>query len=104
MSGRRRLTFAILLLLSAPAAAQTSAPISTTQPALSTQQQWWEMQRQPAGPQTVVRVHDPCAIYADGAYYLFCTGRGIPMFRSDDLYHWTRVAAVFDAHPAWAAQ
>src|SRR5947209_20614873 len=97
MLSRKRLVILLMALLSMRASAQTTAP------ALTPAQQWWELQRQPPGPQTVVRVHDPCAIFANNAYYLFCTGRGTPMFRSDDLYHWTRLGVVFPEHPAWAA-
>src|SRR3954471_10651902 len=101
MLSRERLVLMFCLLFGARAAAQTTA---TSAPVISPQQQWWELQRQPPGPQTVVRVHDPCAIFANNAYYLFCTGRGTPMFRSDDLYHWTRLGVVFPEHPAWAAR
>ncbi|HSV14589.1 MAG TPA: arabinan endo-1,5-alpha-L-arabinosidase [Tepidisphaeraceae bacterium] len=96
MLSRKRLVILLMAILSMRASAQTTAP------ALTPQQQWWELQRQPAGPQAVVRVHDPCAIFANNAYYLFCTGRGTPMFRSDDRYHWTRVGVVFPQQPDWA--
>jgi len=49
----------------------------------------------------VRRVHDPCIIAADGAYYVFCTGGGIASRRSKDLVHWERIGAVFRALPAW---
>lgn len=50
----------------------------------------------------VRRVHDPHIIAADGAYYIFCTGGGIPIRRSKDLIHWERIGTVFDETPAWA--
>jgi len=49
-------------------------------------------------------VHDPTIIKADDTYYLFSTGRGIPIRRSSDLYHWERVGRVFDDKPAWFAE
>jgi arabinan endo-1,5-alpha-L-arabinosidase len=51
------------------------------------------------------RVHDPAIIAADGAYYLFCTSRGIPIRRSIDLYSWDQIGMVFpDGSPAWARE
>ena len=51
------------------------------------------------------RVHDPAIIAADGAFYLFCTGRGIPIRRSVDLYSWEQVGMVFpDSPPAGARE
>ncbi|OHB69590.1 MAG: hypothetical protein A2V70_13020 [Planctomycetes bacterium RBG_13_63_9] len=47
-------------------------------------------------------VHDPCIIRQGAYYYVFCTGRGIPIRRSNDLIHWQRVGTVFDEVPAWA--
>jgi arabinan endo-1,5-alpha-L-arabinosidase len=52
----------------------------------------------------VERVHDP-AIVADGSrFYVFSTGRGIPVRASDDLFTWKLAGHVFDAPPAWAAR
>jgi arabinan endo-1,5-alpha-L-arabinosidase len=34
------------------------------------------------------RVHDPAIIKEGSTYYLFGTGRGIPMHRSTDLVRW----------------
>jgi arabinan endo-1,5-alpha-L-arabinosidase len=48
---------------------------------------------------------DPAVIQpvARGPVYAFATGYGLPVYRSDDLYHWTRVDRVFsDGSPAWA--
>ncbi|MCR4415027.1 MAG: arabinan endo-1,5-alpha-L-arabinosidase [Thermoguttaceae bacterium] len=48
---------------------------------------------------------DPAVIATDAprAYYVFSTGEGVPIWRSDDLYHWKRVGRVFDENvPAWA--
>lgn len=48
-------------------------------------------------------VHDPAVIKQDGVYWLFATGRGIPVRRSRDLVHWDTAGRVFpDTVPAWA--
>lgn len=50
-------------------------------------------------------VHDPCIIEEKGVYYVFCTGRGVPVRRSVDLIHWENVGRVFaEDVPAWATQ
>jgi len=46
-------------------------------------------------------VHDPCLIGADGTYYLFSTGAGIPIRRSRDLDPWEPAGRVFASNPAW---
>jgi arabinan endo-1,5-alpha-L-arabinosidase len=48
------------------------------------------------------RVHDPAIIKEGDSYYLFSTGRGIPMHRSLDLVTWEPIGQVFDSVPAWA--
>lgn len=49
-------------------------------------------------------VHDPCIIRQGDAYYVFCTGPGIPIRRSRDLIHWEAAGRVFAGHlPPWAA-
>ncbi len=51
------------------------------------------------------RIHDPAIIRQGADYYLFSTGRGIPIHRSRDLVRWERVGRVFeDGGPAWTAQ
>jgi arabinan endo-1,5-alpha-L-arabinosidase len=40
-------------------------------------------------------------IKAEGAYYLFSTGLGIPVRRSTDLRNWTLLPPVFRAIPRW---
>jgi arabinan endo-1,5-alpha-L-arabinosidase len=49
-------------------------------------------------------VHDPAIIKAEGSYYIFCTGRGIPVRRSLDLLDWKTAspAVVFPRMPEWA--
>jgi len=49
---------------------------------------------------------DPAVIQADdGSFYIFATGRGLPIYHSDNLVDWKRVGRVFDgAVPDWAAE
>ena len=48
-------------------------------------------------------VHDPAVIRSGESFYIFSTGRGIPMRRSDDLFNWQSTGTVFaDDMPAWA--
>ena len=59
----------------------------------------------PLGAQTgdVRDVPDPATIAADGHYYVFSTGPGVEIRRSDDLWRWERIGTVFDrALPSWA--
>jgi arabinan endo-1,5-alpha-L-arabinosidase len=49
--------------------------------------------------------HDPTIAEADGTYYVFSTGPGIPIRRSKDLVHWEHAGRVFkDDVPGWAAK
>jgi arabinan endo-1,5-alpha-L-arabinosidase len=48
--------------------------------------------------------HDPSMIEADGRYYLFQTGRGIPTKTSSDMKAWRAGSPVFSQNPAWVAQ
>src|SRR4051812_42041984 len=43
------------------------------------------------------QIHDPVIIKGEDAYYVFCTGNGIPVFRSVDLLKWERpfIPSVF---------
>ncbi len=52
------------------------------------------------------QVHDPCIIKAKDAYYVFCTGDGIPVRTSPDLLAWTSPfpVSVFPSMPDWAFQ
>ncbi|MDN3594265.1 arabinan endo-1,5-alpha-L-arabinosidase [Zunongwangia endophytica] len=52
-------------------------------------------------PTNETMVHDPVAIEAEGKYYMFCTGRGISMFSSEDLKEWKHEAPVFAEKPSW---
>lgn len=48
-------------------------------------------------------VHDPVIIKADNAYYVFCTGVGIPIRKSTDLLTWERPSPgrVIQQIPEW---
>lgn len=47
-------------------------------------------------------VHDPVMIREDGVYYLFTTGPGITVWKSDDMKQWVRDGRVFEDRPEWA--
>lgn len=51
-------------------------------------------------------VHDPAIIKAGDAYYVFCTGRGIPVRRSLDIIDWKIPSpkVVFPRMPEWARE
>jgi arabinan endo-1,5-alpha-L-arabinosidase len=49
-----------------------------------------------------IRVHDPVIIKQDSTYYIFCTGRGISIKRSKDIYNWEDIGRVFQTPPEWA--
>ncbi|MBN1844326.1 MAG: family 43 glycosylhydrolase [Sedimentisphaerales bacterium] len=55
-----------------------------------------------------LRVHDPAIIRQAGSWYLFSTGNRregiIPIRRSGDLRHWSRIGRVFEQLPAWTAE
>ena len=53
---------------------------------------------------TGIPVHDPVMAQHDGTYYVFATGRGIAMWRSENLEDWHRVGSVFEEVPAWAVE
>lgn len=53
----------------------------------------------------IARVHDPCVIRQGETYYLFSTGRGVPIRKSGDLIHWTEAGRVFpEGLPEWAGR
>lgn len=58
----------------------------------------------PAQTGEVRRVHDPVVMEEDGTYWLFSTGRGVPIRRSTDLVRWELAGQVFDSVPAWAPE
>jgi arabinan endo-1,5-alpha-L-arabinosidase len=51
-----------------------------------------------------ISVHDPVMAKQGDTYYLFCTGRGISMWSSQDLKTWKAEKPVFAAAPEWAVQ
>ena len=52
-----------------------------------------------------IRVHDPSTIVkCKDEYWIFCTGRGTPSFRSKDLVTWERGPQTFTKSPEWVAQ
>ena len=57
----------------------------------------------PAQVGDVRNVPDPAIIKAGSRYYIFSTGPGVEIRRSDDLWKWERVGTVFDTPlPSWA--
>jgi arabinan endo-1,5-alpha-L-arabinosidase len=46
---------------------------------------------------------DPTLSFAEGAYHLFSSGRGLPVFRSKDLVTWQPAGELFGSLPAWAS-
>ncbi len=47
-------------------------------------------------------VHDPSIIKAGGTYYIFATGVGIQVKRSNDGLAWSNAGRVFNSYPSWA--
>lgn len=54
----------------------------------------------------IKQVHDPAIIKAEDAYYLFCTGVGIPVRKSVDLVEWQMAnpIRVFSKNPEWTQE
>src|SRR4051794_16194615 len=47
-----------------------------------------------------IRCHDPSTVaVCDGRYYVFSTGRGIPVLASEDGWTWRRAGRVFEHIP-----
>ncbi len=55
---------------------------------------------------TITHIHDPVIIKAEDAWYVFCTGDGIPIRKSVDLATWqlNSPARVFRRLPEWAQE
>lgn len=50
-----------------------------------------------------LRIHDPTTpVFAEGAWWIFGTGRKLLAARSDDLQTWTRLDPALREPPAWA--
>jgi arabinan endo-1,5-alpha-L-arabinosidase len=59
---------------------------------------------QPVATRTV-RAHDPSTIVrCKEDYWVFCTGRGLPSYHSQDLRVWEPGPAVMSNSPPWVAQ
>jgi arabinan endo-1,5-alpha-L-arabinosidase len=100
---RRQFLFTTLMLggdrLPALMRLQTSTPSADSTPEVS----------QDAGLDlsgAITDVHDPAIIKGEDAYYLYCTGGGIPVRKSDDLLRWERAALpiVLIGVPDWAQE
>jgi arabinan endo-1,5-alpha-L-arabinosidase len=52
----------------------------------------------------LIGMPDPAVIQAaEDSFYIFATGRGLPVYHSSDLVHWEKAGTVFDRPaPAWA--
>lgn len=61
----------------------------------------------PSSPPTTLSLsgdlgtHDPAPIRVGDGYYLFQTGRGIPIKTSSNLTEWRDAGRVFEANPSW---
>lgn len=49
-------------------------------------------------------VHDPAIIKEGKVFYLFCTGPGIPIRTSTDLFNWQRSGVAFGEQPKWRGE
>jgi len=54
--------------------------------------------------ETDISVHDPVMAKQGDTYYLFCTGRGIAVWSSQDMKNWKREKPVFETAPQWAVE
>ena len=52
----------------------------------------------------LIGMPDPAVVQAaDGSFYIFATGRGLPIYHSTDLVNWEKVGTVFRTPvPAWS--
>jgi arabinan endo-1,5-alpha-L-arabinosidase len=60
-----------------------------------------ELEKKILNLQGDIVAHDPTAIKAGNTYYLFTTGKGIPIHCSPDLINWKTCGQVFDQNPEW---
>jgi arabinan endo-1,5-alpha-L-arabinosidase len=60
----------------------------------------------PAAEGVLEGMPDPAVIQGeDGRFYIFATGQGLPIYRSDDLVKWELIDRVFDTPvPAWSKE
>ena len=51
-----------------------------------------------------VIVHDPVMVQENGNYYMFNTGKGISMWKSENMTAWEKYPPVFKTAPDWTVQ
>lgn len=49
----------------------------------------------------IQQIHDPVMVFEDGMYYVFSTGRRLPVICSPDKIAWESCGRVFFRNPAW---
>ena len=49
----------------------------------------------------IQQIHDPVMAFEDGTYYVFSTGRRIPVICSPDKITWENCGRIFFRNPAW---
>jgi arabinan endo-1,5-alpha-L-arabinosidase len=86
-----------LSLASSLLAACAQQPLSTPTPAPTPDRA--ALQARILDLQGAIGAHDPVIIKADGVYYRFATGPGIPMGCSSDLIKWRECGRVFSRLP-----
>lgn len=52
----------------------------------------------------IVYVHDPVMIEQNGTYYMFNTGKGIPLWKSENMKDWKSLSPVFKETPTWISK
>ncbi|WP_250463331.1 arabinan endo-1,5-alpha-L-arabinosidase [Microbulbifer litoralis] len=55
-------------------------------------------------PPRQVSIHDPVMAQEGDSYYLFSTGPGITIYRSDNLVDWEKSGRAFAGEPDWARE
>jgi len=81
--------FTILLL----SACQSGTPESTPVPEPTA------VALEPEGQ--IQQIHDPVIAEENGTYFVFSTGRRIPVICSEDKINWDHCGRVFERNPAW---
>jgi arabinan endo-1,5-alpha-L-arabinosidase len=94
----------LLFLLAPGLQAQDAAPPTAAPSQVSPQPQQRRPPIQPGELHQHISVHDPVMAKQGDTYYLFCTGRGITLWSSQDLKTWKSEKPVFAAAPEWAVQ
>ena len=49
----------------------------------------------------IQQIHDPVMAFEDGMYYVFSTGRRLPVICSSDKITWESCGRVFERNPVW---